>query len=387
LLLTVFGLLTTLATPTAAHHCKGKHADDPGCDGGGGGGGSEPETANCSDIYFGGITKLCTAAGTLNECILSRFNDNTPGWRATQDCDLRATLVTPASDPILDGEGHTFNLVHPWSGDYAGFSNGSGDVRIVNLTVNVASTAVADGCLGVDTVMTAIWIDQDAPESGVPRPTAGGVTITSGNGARFCNAIEYRGSDPQIRVPQFGGGVTGNTISGESYERAAIWLSDLNLTDNVKGQPKTWDFAAASDNQIEGSCSPGSVGVHFGPNVERGRVQGNLIVPNDSCGNAIGVLVTDSGRAKTNGDTFDFLASDPIIVEQNIIITDTGGGSTAVIFDADSEAVTRSNVLTAGDGGDTGFCIETGAGVDLGQGKNADDFNDFGTIIDTPTDC
>jgi hypothetical protein len=359
--------------------------------GGGDDGGGEPETATCTDVFFGGTSGLCTAAGTENECIVSRFNDNTPGWRATQDCDLRATLVTPAGNPIFDGQGYTFNLVGTWSGEYAGFSNGEGDYRIANITVNVASTDVAAGCddvAPVTTVQTAIWIDQDAPNSGVPRPQAAGVTITSGNGAHFCNAIEYRGSDPQIRVPQFAGGIAGSTIAGGSYERAAIWLSDLNLTDNVKGQPKTWDHALASDNMIEGSCTLGSVGIIFGPNVERGRVEGNTIVPNGSgCGTDIGILVSDSGRARENSDNYDFLASNPITVGRNVIVTDTSGGSFGVVFDADSEATTDANDLTAGHVSDTGFCVETGAGVDLGNGKKADSFSGFGTDVATPANC
>jgi len=352
--------------------------------GGSGDGGGEPETASCKDVYFGGAAGMCTAAGNIgDDCMLTRFNDNTPGWQVTQDCDLYATLIIPASDPIFDGNDHTFNLAGTWGDDggedYAAFTNGGGAVRIANLTISVASTAVANGC-GGDTVQTAIWIDQDAPDSGVPRPQAGGVTIEASGGARFCNGIEYRGSDPQIRIPQFGGGVTGNTILENSYARAAIWLSDLNLTDNVKGQPKTWDFAAASDNVIEGSCG-GSIGILYGPNVERGRIKRNLILPGGSgCGNAIGILVTDSGQTKDNDDgaSYDFLAADPIIVEENDIETDDVGGSVGVIFDADSDATTGSNALIAGDSSDTGFCIEDGANVDLGNGKNADSFSGFG---------
>jgi len=357
--------------------------------GGSGESGGEPQLASCADVYFGGVAGMCTAAGSGDDCILSRFNDNTPGWLATQDCDLYATLVVPASDPIFDGNGHTFHLVAPWSGGAAAITNGGGAVRVANLTISVASTAVANDCNGP--VQTAIRIDQDAPDSGVPRPQAVNMTLVSSGSARFCNGIEYRGSDPQIRIPQFGGGVTGNTILEDSYARAAIWLSDLNLTDNVKGQPRSWDFAAASDNTIEGSCAAGSVGIYYGPNVERGRVQHNLIAPGSSgCGNAIGILVTDSGRAKGNGgSSFDFLAADPIIVENNDIFTDDSGGSVGVIFDADTDATTGSNALIAGDynGTDIGFCIEVGANVDLGNGKNADSFDGFDEDIVTPSGC
>ena len=50
LLLILSGLMLAIAAPAGAHHCKGAHASDPGCDPGGGGGGGEDTSAiplNC----------------------------------------------------------------------------------------------------------------------------------------------------------------------------------------------------------------------------------------------------------------------------------------------------------------------------------------------------
>jgi len=60
------GLVLGIAAPAAAHHCKGSHAGEPGCDGGGGGGGggdTQRIPQNCEFLDAPGDTIRSDALG------------------------------------------------------------------------------------------------------------------------------------------------------------------------------------------------------------------------------------------------------------------------------------------------------------------------------------
>ena len=347
-------------------------------------------TVACDD-FFGLPEGTCTEEGGSGDCLLTGIQATETGMEFTQHCDTRAMLKIPLNFRILNGRGYRLNLVAPWSGDHAGISHSEGGVRIDNFVVRATDPLVAGGCTLAGGVQTAILIDPDQPFFGLPRPTAANNIIETANGARFCNALENVGSDPSIRVPRFAGGVEGNTIMPNSFERTGIWVANQNLTDNVTGD---YDWAVTNLNVVYASSSPCAVGILIGPAVERAGIGENEVyasVGNGSCGQAAGIAVLDAGRNRISsmGANYDFLEARPVEVYKNVIYTG-GEMSSAVVFDSNTTAVAERNAVAAGDPSDLGFCLENGTDVDLPSKRNfRNSFSGFanGNDVVNMSDC
>ena len=347
-------------------------------------------TVSC-DEFFGLPDGTCTEEGGSGDCLLTPILATPTGMEFTQHCDTRAMLKIPSGFSILHGEGFRLNLVAPWSGDYAGISHSQGGVRIAEFVVRATDPAVAGGCGLAGGVQTAILIDPDQPFVGLPRPQAEQNVIVTGNGARFCNAIENVGSDPSIRVPRFAGGIVANTIMPDSYEHAGIRVANQNLTDNVTGD---YDVVHTDANIVHATSSPCAVGILIGPAVERASVDENEVHASNgdaTCGETAGIVVMDAGRNQESplGLAYDFLEARPVEVSRNVIYTG-GWASGGVAFDADTSAVAERNAVSAGHADDFGFCLETGSEVDIPTKRNfRNSFTGFATgneIVSAP-DC
>jgi hypothetical protein len=264
-------------------------------------------------------------------------------------------------------------------------------VRIDNFVVRASDRAVAGGCSLVGGVQTAVLIDPDQPFFGLPRPTAANNVIMTGNGARFCNAIENVGSDPSIRVPRFAGGTVANIIMPDTYERAGIWVANQNLTDNVTGD---YDWAVANLNVVHASSSPCAVGILVGPAVERAGVGENEVHASNggaSCGNSTGISVVDSGRNRASplSADYDFLEARPVAVYRNVIYSG-GHLSVGATFNSGTTALAERNAVDAGQPSDFGFCLEFGTDVELPDKRNFRNnftgFADGNEVVSMP-DC
>lgn len=355
----------------------------------GGSGSGEPETATCNEI-FNLVPGACWELGAPGtDCVFERFGDNTPGWVATMDCQTSTTLTLPVDNPILSGNGHQMALVGPWTGGTTGFTNSQGKGRIVDFLISTSNSLIANGCSGP--LLSAVRLDPDLPDAGVPRLTAAGLTISTSGGASFCNAIEYVGSTGAIRVPQFMGGVGDNNIDVGAFELAGIWVNNINATDNVSGKDADKIVVRANrigidnpDGDPEAYCSTGII---VGPDVERAIVQDNEIVAPLSAPpghlrpicTAIEIRASGSNSAAANcsdGST-DFCEARPIELDGNIITT-SGDGGLGVYFAAGTTAETQNNQLFAPTDSDGGFCIHPDADVSLATRKNRlDEFNGF----------
>ncbi len=126
-------------------------------------------------------------------------------------------------------------------------------------------------------------------------------------------------------------------------------------------------------------------------NIERLVARDNLVYASSGAGCAeytAGIVVLDSGRNKSSllGPDYDFLEARPAELSGNAVQTG-GNGSIGIVIDADTTAQTSDNQTTAGDAGDLGLCVETGA--DLTEVKKASRYIGFsaGNAIVFTGDC
>lgn len=352
-----------------------------------GGGNSAPITMSCDDL-FGLTPGTCTAEGSSDPCLFAQDSNTDRAWYMTQNCDTRAMLVVRPDYPFLLGKGFRLNLVQPWSGDYAGITNARGATRIADVHVAVADPAVAGGCGVAGTVQAAVFFDPDLqPRSSSPRGYVTGIVVETGGGARFCNGIEYVGSDPHVGEPYKEAAVTSSHILADSYERFGIWMANINLSD-LNDQVKN-EFARVQDNIVEASDTPCATAVVVGPNVERPQVDGNLVYAASGCAQrTVGIAVLDSGRDKASplGPDYDFLTARSAGLSGNTVQTG-GGGSIGILIDGASDAEMTRSQITAGEGNDYAVCVETGG--NFAEIKKASDYIGFdaGNEIVHVNDC
>lgn len=391
LLFAAFLLLLLCAPGLAfAHHCKGAHASDLGCGGGGGGGGGSQDTSISCDELFGFEPGTCTAEGTSDPCEFVKPSNEDGSWQMNQDCDTRDMLEVGADFRFLSGRGHRLNLVAPWSGEYAGISNHQGANRIADIHIRVSDPAVAGGCAVAGKVQAAIFFDPDRGErSGMPRGNLYGITVETQGGARFCNAIEYVGSDPYIGNPYKEVGVKSSHIMANSYAQFGIWMANINLSD-LNDQVKN-EFARIQDNIVEATDSACATAVLVGPHVERPRIDDNLVyAPSgaDCANRTVGIAVLDSGRPYTDpfDSNYDFLAARATGVSGNTVHTG-GDGSIGILVDGETDAEMTNSQVTAGAGSDYGVCVETGADFSEVSKRSAFIGFDTGNDIRTLADC
>ena len=340
-----------------------------------GGGQNNLPQISCDEL-FGFTTGTCTAEGTSDPCMFEETLDEA-GHVMLQHCDTRDMLIVGSPQyKFLNGGGYRLNLVAPWSGAYAGITNTQGASRIDSFHVRVADPAVASGCGGAGTVQVAVYFDPDLPPvSSVPRSASSFHTVEALGGARFCNGIELVGSDPIITHPYKETHTIGNHVMANSYERAGIWVANINQSDIEPGNPET---ARIEDNVVEPSTAPCAVGILI-ENVERPTVHDNVVFASNGTGcadNTAGIIVSDSGRNKVHptDPNYDFNLAEPASLVGNTVMTG-GGGSIGIVINSTTDAVMTNSTLSAGDGTDIGVCVETGA--DLVEKKKPSSYVGF----------
>lgn len=355
--LSCFAYLALLAvvggfSQTHAHEDCVKHPEGhPHCPGDPTGGGSG-EQVTCDAIYYGGsndpatVPQYCSAAdGSGGHCMLDPPNDNTPGWSMSQDCQINSTLVVPPEFPFLSGRGvHTLYLgddVIGWlpGGGDAGIRNGTSSIRVADMSIfGRAGTVTGCAADGDDGVSTAVRLNPDLPGDagpGLPRMSVANLTIrTEYAETRFCNAIEYAGTDGEIATPYFAGGASGNVIESDAYERYGILLSAINTTDNVTGD---YDVASISENDIQ-SSDVGDAAIMV-QDVERANLANNTLhAPRDG----VGLHILRTGTADADSSLGDFLESRPIVLEKNSVDV-SNGTATGFVIDTSRVNTNRGN--------------------------------------------
>lgn len=96
--LTAIALAALIPTAVSAHHCKGPHANDEGCDsGGGGGGGGEPVPENIIDAGWSGGVGASDLTGP-RECVPARQFDADAGH---YHCDPTGVVQFNLSGGVL----------------------------------------------------------------------------------------------------------------------------------------------------------------------------------------------------------------------------------------------------------------------------------------------
>jgi len=352
-----------------------------------GGGQNNLPQISCDEL-FGFAPGTCTVEGTSDPCMFEENLDER-GHTMLQHCDTRAMLVVGSSQyQFVFGGGYRLNLVTPWSGDYAGITNAQGAARITDFHIVVASTAVANGCAAVGTAQAAVYFDPDlVPVPAAPRGAVVDITVETTGGARFCNGIEFVGSDPIITHPYKETHTIGNHLLADSYERAGIWGANINQSDIEPGNPETARF---EDNVVEPSSSPCAVGMLL-ENIERPTVHNNIVFASDGTGCAdrtAGIIVSDSGRDKVSplGPDYDFNLAEPASMVGNNVVTG-GGGSIGIVIDSNTDAVMTNSSLTAGEGSDFGICVETGAEFTEKKKPSSFDGFDSGHKLVFASDC
>lgn len=387
-----------------AHPCK--HHEDPDHDhctddtGGGGndgGGGSSTEPTTCTDEYMGGVSGICMdtcffdtgeacpSDNVAGECILLPPSDNTPGWHMAGSCRTTGTLVLSGERPILSGDGHTLYLdadqdgnwnVDPNTGlgreniprPYAAITNGGHTLRVASMTIEATDSRIADGCAGA--LKTAVSLDPDRTANpALPRIGAAFLEVGASGGAKFCNALEYVGSNPYDRFPYFSGGISGNVIQPDVYANAAIRVANINNTDNLSG--KDYDAASIGDNVIEYSAS-GCVGILV-EDVERAHIEGNTVTPpgggDAGCvGDGVGISIIKTGVSSAS---FQFDEPRPVKLSDNAVTTQ---GTNAIgVRIEDSEVDPNAKNQFAGDPGDFPYSISGTGNTDFptkGKARN-----------------
>lgn len=351
------------------------------------GGRNNPDTISCDEL-FGFPEFTCTAEGTLDPCMFEKPIDFERAWFLTQHCDTRRMLVVSGDEPFLFGNGFRLNLVAPWSGEHAGLSNERGASRIGDFHVRVADPAVANGCAGVGTVQTAVYFDPDLPpQSGAPRGSVGEIVVEAVNGARFCNGIEFIGSNPVIAAPYKGTHASGNTIVANSYERIGIWIANVNNGDK---DTKPGEGGRFNKNIVEPTDIPCGIGMLL-DNVERPEANENVVTVSSGAGcaaNTAGIVIIDSARNKSSplGPDYDFLEARPADLYRNVISTG-GDGSIGIVIDAATTAEMSNSDISAFEASDIGVCVETGG--DFSEVRKANTFSGFaaGNDIHATGDC
>ena len=354
-----------------------------------GGGQSNPDTTTC-DALFGFAPGTCTAEGSTDDCVLLQDFNEERAWKMTQNCDTRAMLVVSSVDPMFFGQGFRLNLVAPWSGEFAGITNSRGASRIGGIHIVVDDPNVAAGCGAAGKVQAAVSFDPDLePRSGAPRGSVGEIVVETRNGARFCNAIEYVGSNPYIGNPYKSVHVASSHIVANSYEAVGIWMANINMSD-LNDQVKN-EFAFVAHNIVEASDSPCAVPMLVGPNVERPIIDDNLVYAPSGAGCAertVGIAVLDSGREMDSplGSDYDFLTARSTELSANTVHTG-GDGSIGILVVGATDAESTKNQVTAGNGSDFAVCAESGANfAEVKKGSDYVGFDAGNEVVTTP-DC
>jgi hypothetical protein len=361
--------------------CKDEGAGDP------------PGLSTCNAVFS--TTECWALDDPGTNCVVSRAQDNTPGWFFTQDCQTATTLIVPYSDPLLGGQGYTLKLVGEegsgdWLGGRAAIVNEGAIARVANLTIMVNDENVADGtCIGANVVETAVSLDPHiaGTDSGVPRMNSANLTVTTRNpdgslsDAQFCNGLEYASTsdDMPIEVPMFAGGITDNTIDEESYSNIGVVARFINTTDNVTGDS---DHVSISGNTIDYSSS-GCAGIRIAT-VERAAIGENTVYA-PGCGGTggVGIDIEDTGTGTAHPD---FFTAEPIEFKKNIVITTLSTGSDVGISIVGSAVEKNEGNTLSGDGTDTAyFTCDSGDVPFPTNGKKKNTFN--GTTVESAEEC
>jgi hypothetical protein len=190
----------------------------------------------------------------------------------------------------------------------------------------------------------------------LPRIAAAFLEVSVSSGAKFCNALEYVGSNPYDRFPYFSGGISQNVIKAGAYANAAIRVANINNTDNLSG--KDYDAASVGDNVIEYSAD-GCVGILY-EDVERAHIEGNTVTPPGAAagceGPGIGISIIRTG---VSSDSFQFDEPRPVNLTDNVV-TDLVGAIGVRIIDSDVDPNAKNQF--SGDPGDLPYSI-TGDGT------------------------
>lgn len=387
------GVTAVLAHEDCVKHPEG-HPHCPGDPTGGGTG----EQATCDYLYYAGSPdptsepQYCRAAdGSGKHCLLDPPNDNAPGWSVASDCEINATLVIPPDYPLLSGGGNN-TLFIGWSagevwrgeGRDAAITNGASSIRIAGFTIEGRSGVV--DC-GAGPVVTAVRLNPDLPgDAGpaLPRMAAANLTIQTEGSARFCNAIEYAGTDRLITTPYFAGGVADNTIEANAYAQHGILLRNINTTDNVTGD---YDVAMVHGNDVGGSS--GASAAILVQDVERASISGNTVVAPDG---GVGIHIVRTGTVDSEGESTagdDYLESRPIVLEKNSVDL-SSGGTTGFAIDTSRVGVNRGNNV---DGSGLSYLITNEPTDSVGsiefptKGKRANTCNGVTLISDSGQEC
>lgn len=361
--LLAFGFLVMLWSGAAwsAPDCNDpKHQDKPACADGGGDGSGGADQVTCDSAYYGMSMEpldpptFCTKLGHSDQhCWLDVPTDGTPGLAMSEHCQIVKTLVLPEPLRILSGRGMYAMYLGDehgnWWGGEAGFSNDTGEqgasARIADMTI-VGRAGVVTGC-GGNRVSTAVRLnpDLDRPNDegpGGPRMAAANLIIDTDDTVpptRFCNAVEYVGSDGDIAVPYFAGSVSRVTVMPEAYANYAILLKKLNSTDNVTGD---YDVAGVGDNTVHYS-SVGNAAIML-EDVERALVTDNTVA---APANGVGIQIVRSGTEDADVGLM-YLQSRPVNLERNDV--DITNGVAGFVIDHSRIDHNRGNTVV-GDGG------------------------------------
>ncbi|MFQ5983640.1 MAG: hypothetical protein ACE5KS_09730, partial [Woeseiaceae bacterium] len=333
----------------------------------------------CNEIYG---ASSCYLYDPLNptsteECLVSRGNDNSPGFTFFQNCKTSETLVVPADEPLMAADdGVELHLVGPWFGGRSAIVNGGRTARIVGFTI-VAHGAgpnpgdppsVADGAchgtVGEDptqfqygSVSAAVTLIPHLGVQGPPDMTATRLHITTTHGARFCNVLESASNETDLIARTTdtsdlaAGSILDNVIDDDSYSQYGALAQYVNLNDG--------DANVGMSNNIIGYSQFGCAAIKVGPWVEKTGIENNVIVTPGGgdggapcAGDGVSIEVEDSGIP--DGPSNLFHDDAPVRVNKNLVDTTQAGATTGIKVTGSAVGQNEGNEITC-DAGDSTY--------------------------------